>query len=162
VTKLCEDRITGIQASVPAKGSIPIDGQTYTQSKLIGIYQQCISTRTALTTVREQEDLALEQRATADAARTAVDDGLQQWAVAQFGATSAQAKSLGYVPRDPAKPSTAVKAAAAAKAKATKAKRGILGKKQREEIPPASSPTPPADQPAVATVPVPPATNGKS
>jgi hypothetical protein len=134
IVDICEERINGIQAYAPTKGTISCAGTPYTGAALVAIYQKCIDTRQALVALRNQEEIALAERDAADAARKAVDAGLIQWAVNTYGPQSEQAKGLGYVPRDPTPATTAVKAAAAAKAQATRAARGTTGKKAKLAI----------------------------
>jgi hypothetical protein len=145
VVDVCQERISGIQTYAPTKGTIPCAGTAYTGVQLVAVYQKCIDTRQALVAVRNQEAIAMQERDAADAARKTVDPGLIQWAVNTFGPQSPQAKALGYVPRDPTPPTAEVKAAATAKAKATREARGTGGKKAKlaitgETAPPAAAP----------------------
>ena len=147
VVDVCQARIKGIEAYVPAAGTVTCNATPYTQAQLVGIYQKCIDTRQALATLRNQEEVALQARDAADAARKEVDAGLVAWAVNTFGKTSQQAKDLGYVPRNPTPPTAATKAEAAAKAKATRIARGEVGKKAKATAS-AAEPTTPAAPPA--------------
>src|SRR5579883_1949470 len=134
VVDTCNSRIQAIKAWVPAGASVSCSGSAYTQPQLIAIYQRCIDTRQALVTVRNQEEVALQARDEADAARKAVDAGLVQWAANTFGPKSQQAKDLGYRPRNPTPPTAATVATAVTKAKATRVARGTGGKKQKASI----------------------------
>ncbi|HEY1691911.1 MAG TPA: hypothetical protein VGG39_07100 [Polyangiaceae bacterium] len=132
VIALCQGRLKAIATYVPATGTISCDGKPYTQAQLTGIYQRSIDTRHTLDSLRNQEEVALEDRDEADAARKAVDDGLVSWGVNAFGAKSQQAKDIGYVPRNPTPPTAATKAAAQAKAQVTRAQRGETGSKAKK------------------------------
>ncbi|HEY8088369.1 MAG TPA: hypothetical protein VIF09_11005 [Polyangiaceae bacterium] len=154
VVTLCQNRIKGIETHVPSTGSVACAGQPYSQAQLSAVYQKCIDTRQALVALRHQEEVVLQARDTADAARKEVDPALVSWAVNTFGKGSQQAKDLGYVPRNPTPPTAAKKAEAQAKAKATRIARGEVGKKAKQAITgatattPATPPEPPAAPPA--------------
>jgi hypothetical protein len=164
VVDVCQSRIKGINAYVPAAGTVSCAGKTYTPSQLAAIYQRCIDTREQLVTLKHQEEVALQARAAADADRKAVDAGLIQWAVNTFGPQSQQAKDLGYKPRKPTPPTAETVAGAVQKAKATRTARGTRGKLQKKGIHGAATATEGTTPPAPtatssvpgATPPVPP------
>jgi hypothetical protein len=78
--------------------------------------------------------------------------GLRVYVAANLGTASSAYSALGFQPTPRSQPSAEVKAEAVLKGQATRAKRHILGKKQRAAIPPASAPGA-EPQPSVPTVP---------
>ena len=131
---MCQSRIKAITAVVPAAGTVSCGGTQYTQPQLVAIYQRCIDSREQLVSLKHQEEVALQARDDADAARKAVDAGLIQWAVNTYGPQSQQAKDLGYRPRNPTPPTAATVAKAVQQAKATRTARGTRGKLQKKDI----------------------------
>ncbi len=142
ITALCNERLAGLQQFTKGVTAINVKGTPYKPAVLVAIYQKCLDTRTALAAIRAQEPAALEARDAADATRKTVDASVLAWAVETYGPSSPQAKTFGYVAPNPAKPTVQTRAAAVAKAKATREARGTAGKKQKKKITGAPS-TPP-------------------
>jgi hypothetical protein len=116
--------------------------------------------RTHSTTIGDWEasrvttsNLVVKQRAERLAVQTTVL-AVKAYVAGTLGTASAVYAALGFAPKKRDVPSAAVKAAAAAKALATRVKRHIMGKNQRAAIPPATMPdvTPTASSPAVPAV----------
>jgi hypothetical protein len=134
VEALCNDRIAGLTKYTKGVPAISVKGTQYKPAVLLAIYQKCLDTRTALAAIRAQEPAALQARNAADAARRVIDASVLAWAVEVYGPNSPQAKTFGYVAPNPAKPTVQTRAAAVAKAKATRQARGTGGKKQKKKI----------------------------
>jgi hypothetical protein len=134
INSVCKQRVQAITAYTTGKPGITILATLYSWAQLGGIYQKCIDTRTALAAARAQEQAAQATRDAADADRKKVDEDVLRWAVNTFGEDSPEAIAFGYVKPVVTPPTAAVKAAAVAKAKATKLARGEVGKKARAAI----------------------------
>jgi hypothetical protein len=141
----CSKRITALK-QYASKGQMSVHGQPVTEANAEAIYQACIDTRTTLVNLRGQVDAALAARNAADAAMSAFDAGLESWVDVTYGPKSQAAVDFGYAKKAPVKPTVVEKAAAVAKAQATRKAHGIQGKRQRAkataEAP--ATPTPPA------------------
>ncbi len=129
----CTQRLQAL-GTYATKGKISVHGTPTTEQQAEAVYQACLDTRTQLTNLRGQVAAALAARNTADAAMKAFDVGLEAWVAATFGPTSQAAVDFGYAKKQPAKPTVAEKAAAAAKAVATRNARGVTGSKKRKAI----------------------------
>jgi hypothetical protein len=145
----CTQRIDALGTYAPA-GKMTVHGATVTEAQATAVYQACLDTRKQLTSLRGQVTAALAARKAADAAMTVFDVGLEAWVETTFGPTSQAAIDFGYARKPVAKPTTAVKAAAAQKAKATRKVRGVLGPKQRKELTAEAPVAPPAATPPAA------------
>ena len=151
----CAKRVLALQKYVsPTNPTITVNGETFTVADVIAIFQGCLDTRAALSTLRAQVRVAMSTRANAEGKRRAIEAFLRSWVDNQYGADSQVAHDFGY-PR-PKKPvlSVAAKAQANALRLATREARHTMGSKQKKEIKGApSAPTAPAD-PAITTAPV--------
>lgn len=140
----CSQRITAL-ATYATKGKISVHGTSVTEAEAQATYQACLDTRQQLTSLRGQVSAALAARKAADAAMASFDAGMRDWVAATYGPTSQAAVDFGFAKKTPAKPRVAEKAAAAAKAVATRNARGVTGSKKRKAITaPAQAATPTA------------------
>jgi hypothetical protein len=142
VVAKCSQRITAL-GTYATKGKISVHGTSTTEQQAVAVYQACLDTRTTLTNLRGQVEVALAARNAADATMKAFDAGLESWVEATFGPTSQAAVDFGYAKKPVAKPTVAVKAAAVQKAQATVKARGVVGKKKRKEVTAAAPSAPP-------------------
>jgi hypothetical protein len=158
---VCTERQQALPKYAP--NGATVHAVAYTLAQLQGAFQKCIETRTSLTNLRGQVAAALTARKQADADMQTLDAGLRDWVFTTFGPSSQAAVDFGYVKKPKAKPTVADKAAAAEKAKETRALRGTKGPKQRKAIKasgPAAAPAPAAGTPAPAAATPAPAGSG--
>jgi hypothetical protein len=151
--------ITGIEKHLQNTPSLPLRGSAYTPAELVKLIQSRIdSAGTAATTKATWHSNVLAERAQ-NTSLTAVLRELRQYVIHAFGETSPVLADFGFAPPKRATRTPEQKAAAAAKAKATRAARHTMGKKQKKSVKgtvpaaaPATSPSP-AAAPAVTASP---------
>jgi hypothetical protein len=125
--------------------SILVESVAYTPTQVIAIYQADLDAMAAVTAA----ELALaDARAKAKApaaARMQFDHGFKRAIEGAYGNSPVTMGDFGIVVATPKAPSTAVKAAAVAKAQVTRELRHTMGKKQKADITAASAtPTAPS------------------
>jgi hypothetical protein len=114
--------------------SIVVDGEKLTVTQVTAVLQSHVTTIGKLEAARAQlHELVLEQRQERLSSR-AIVVLVRAYVAITFGPSSSQAIALGFAPAPPRPPSVTVKAAAHLKALATRAARGIMGKRQRAKI----------------------------
>src|SRR5450755_1641947 len=99
VVSTCNRRITALGKLVKAKTPVKINAQLMKLSDVLGVYQTCIDTRAELDSLRASFNKALVARDAAEATRQSTDEGLKAWVLNEFGASSAEAQELGFLPR---------------------------------------------------------------
>jgi hypothetical protein len=134
VVDSCTKRLQALSAYVDAKAQISIDGTKLKASQVIAIYQSCLDSRAALATKRAETKAAMATRASAEAARRRADRAVKAWVVNEFGERSASALGFGFAPPKKATRTVESKVNAVALAKATRAARHTMGKKQKSLI----------------------------
>ena len=151
--------IAGIQQHLQNVPSLPLGGAAYTPADLVKLVQSRIdSSRTSSASKADWHSTVLEDKAL-NTKVTPVIRALRQYVINVFGETSPVLADFGFAPPTRATRTPEEKAAAAAKAKATRAARHTMGPKQKKDVKgtvPATAPaTPPspAEPPAVATPP---------
>jgi hypothetical protein len=123
--------ITGVTANAGTTGIIPVKGVATAKGDIVSTLQAAIDApvATAAAEATFHGAVALEQAANAKA--NAVCIGVKDWALVQFGNQPTVLAQFGLEAPKPRKPSVATKAAAAAKQRATRARLGTKGKKQK-------------------------------
>jgi len=134
VVDTCTQRLQALKSYVEPKAQIAIDGVVHKASDVIEIYQTCLDTRAALATKRAETKAAISDRANAESTRRTADRALKAWVANQFGVASQQAIDFGFPPPKTATRTADSKALAVQKAKATRAARHTMGKKQKAQI----------------------------
>jgi hypothetical protein len=134
IVATCNQRLKGLALYVKTKTVMPINGQLMKPADVIGAYQACIDTRSALVTHRAAFDKALDARDSAEQTRLASDKGLKAWVTGAFGANSQEAQEFGFLPPKIGAKSAATKAEAAELSLATREARGTRGRRQKEKI----------------------------
>ena len=130
----CNQRLIALKRLVNPETRLMIDGKSFTFAALLGIYETCLDTRAALVSLRAALDKGLSERDSAEAVRVAVDKGLRAWVATQFGAGSAEAQELGFLPPKVGEKDARTKAKAAQQSLATREARKTMGKRQRQKI----------------------------
>jgi hypothetical protein len=154
VVDKCTQRLTALEAYVPAKAHIAIDGVSHTAAEVTAIYQTCLDTRASLATKRAEVKKAMAERARAESARRAADRALKPWVVNEFGASSKEALDFGFPPPKVAVRTPEEKALAVKKAIATREARHTKGPKAKLAIKGAAvAPTAPAAPASNGTAP---------
>ena len=162
VVDTCTKRLNALSAHVDAKAQISIDGTKLKASQVVAIYQSCLDSRAALATKRAETKAAMATRSSAETARRRADRAVKAWVVNEFGEGSQQALDFGFAPPKKATRTVESKVNAVALAKATRAARHTMGKKQKSLIKGTTvvsvAPANPANTPAGASPAVQPAT----
>jgi hypothetical protein len=166
VVDSCTQRLNALAAHVDTKAQISIDGTKLKASQVVAIYQSCLDSRAALATKRAETKAAMTTRSSAELARQRADKAVKAWVVNEFGEGSQQALDFGFAPPKKATRTVESKVNAVALAKATRAARHTMGKKQKSLIKgtivvpvapanPANTPAgaSPASQPATSPAP---------
>jgi hypothetical protein len=134
VVDSCTKRLNALTAYVDAKAQIAIGGKKLKASQVVAIYQSCLDSRAALATKRAETKAAMATRSSAETARKSADGALKAWVVNEFGEGSPQALDFGFAPPKKATRTVESKVNAVALAKATRAARHTMGKKQKSLI----------------------------
>ncbi|HZV03294.1 MAG TPA: hypothetical protein VFF73_41705 [Planctomycetota bacterium] len=135
--------VAGMQKTFPATGQVVLVGTTYSASDFTSKAQAYLkpfddtrAARTAFTESVQARDATVEE------VRAFIDNA-HRFLGAYYGATSPKLADFGVKPKKSARPLTgAENAQKAAKARATRAKNGTLGKRQKQAA--KTQPTPPA------------------
>jgi len=136
--------------------SLVIDGQPYAAKDIVAVLQEIITSETNAVTTRAEWRAAVAADKAERAKRKVFLSGLKQALRVAFGGQIDVLTDFGLAPRKPRKVLTPQeKAAAAAKAKATRAARHTMGAKQKAKI---KGTEPQGANPPAATPPAPPAT----
>jgi hypothetical protein len=111
------------------------DGQSYTTPQVVTFIQTVLSITSAVTTAEGALKAARAAAAAAQAKEGVTVRGVRDIAALQFKSAPDVLTDLGITPRKAPKPlSSAARAAAEAKAKATRIARGTKGKKQKAAV----------------------------
>ncbi len=145
--------IAGIEKRF-ASSSLMVAGQSYTGATLVSALQPLVDALSGSATAKAAYQKAIADERQVFAQAESFVTCLHQAIYASFGQAADALADFGLAPHTRRVPSVAVKAAAAAKAKATKAARGEIGKRQRAKI---EATAPAAGAPASTSV-----TNGGS
>jgi hypothetical protein len=130
----CTQRIAALNKYAVTVAPMSIDGQPTTLADAIAVYQSCLDTRSAVDIARTAYEKALEARDHAEASRVSFDKGLRAWIASRFGASSSEAKELGFEPPKVRAKSAETKALAVQKNLATREARGTIGKRKKQRI----------------------------
>jgi hypothetical protein len=151
VVDSCSQRLKALSAYVNSTAQIAVNGKKLKASQVATVYQSCLDSRAALATKRAETKAAMATRTSAEQARVNADRAVKAWVVNEFGAGSQQAIDFGFPPPKKATRTVESKVNAVALAKATRAARHTMGKKQKSLIKgTVSVPTAP-EEPAINT-----------
>ncbi len=152
VIDTCARRLRALASYVEGTSTIAVNGRKLAHADVVASYRRCLDARATVARLRAQLEEALGAVAETDANRLETDTALRAWVRAEFGVESKEAIDFGFTP--PRKPELTVdaKALAAARRKATRAARGTMGKRQKEEIRGTLVPPPPPLATGAATM----------
>jgi hypothetical protein len=146
VVDACTKRLNALNAYVDGKAQIAINGKKLKASQVVAIYQSCLDSRASLATKHAETKAAMAARTSAEQARVSADRAVKAWVINEFGVGSQQAIDFGFLPPKKATRTVESKVNAVALAKATRAARHTMGKKQKSLITGTiTAPTAPAD-----------------
>ncbi len=157
--------INGINTELAGVDSFVINGITYSRADLLAQLQSRITASEATKTARTALHNAVNSEQDLQQQMLLVRAGMRAYLVSRFGKGSGKLQLFGFAQTKTTQKTAQSKAAAVAKAKATRTARGTLGKKQKSGIkgvvpvqatPASSGPTAPSP-PDPATKPVAPA-----
>jgi len=155
VVDVCTKRLNALKSYVDGKAQINVGGKKQKASQVVAIYQSCLDSRAALATKRAEVKAAMATRTSAEQARRSADRAVKAWVVNEFGEGSQQAIDFGFPPPKKATRTVESKVNAVALAKATRAARHTMGKKQKSLIKGTmvapTAPAVPANMPAGAS-----------
>jgi len=125
----------GIQTELPASETYNILGQTYTRDQLAQKTGGYLAASTAAREARSAERTAKQARDRVKPEATEFVNAVHAYLVGRLGETNESLKDFGFTPRKKAAPLTGEeRVLKAAKAKATRQKRGTLGSRQKAAI----------------------------
>jgi len=150
--------IVGIQKHLLTVPSLPIAGSTYTPADLVKLVQSRIDSAGVVAAAGANRHATVVAHDALGTKLTPILRGLRQYVLNVFGETSPVLADFGFTAPKTATRTPEEKAAAAAKAKATRAARHTMGTKQKKSVKgtvPTTAPvTPPTASPPVAPSPV--------
>jgi hypothetical protein len=145
--------IAGIGKHLQTVSSLPLLGSTYTPAALVKLVQSRIdSANGSIATKATWHSTVVEDKAL-NAKLTPVIRALRQYVINVFGEASPVLADFGFTASKRATRTPEEKAAAAAKAKATRAARHTMGKKQKKDVKGTVPTTAPATSPSPAAPP---------
>src|SRR5271155_964432 len=137
----------GLTQNAKQVGTLTVGGQEMKPTDVQKVLQARIAARNKATQARLDLKAAVAAQKSEIASTRALVTGVKQSLKVMFSNDASLLGTFGLV-INAHEPNVATKAAGAVKAQATKAERGIKGKKQREAIAPAAAPSPaPAAKP---------------
>src|SRR5579883_837607 len=134
VVDKCTKRVNALKAHASPKAEIPVAGKTLKVTDVIGIYQNSLDTRAALSAKRAEVKALQVEVANAEAKRREADRALKPWVANTYGADSQQAHEFGFPPAKVPHRTADDKALAVQKNLATRKARHTMGKKQKLDI----------------------------
>jgi hypothetical protein len=152
--------LDGIKKDLQTMSSLSLGGTTYTPASLEALIQSRIDAVNEVTTAKANWQNAAKAYTALNTLATVVVRDLKALVIGAFGSTSPKLADFGFTPRKVTVRTPEQKAAAAAKAKATRKARNTMGPKAKLAVkgtvaPPTApsaaappSPTPPAPSPA--------------
>ncbi len=124
----------GIQKHLLATSSIPLGGSTYSPADLMKLVQSSIDSAHTVSAAKANWHSAVLSQRALDARLAPLLREFRQYAISVFGATSPALADFGFAPPKQVTRTPEEKAAAAAKAKATRAARHTAGKQQKKAV----------------------------
>ncbi len=150
--------IAGIQKHLTTVPSLPLAGSTFAPADLVKLIQSRTDLAATIANNAATWHASLASEQALNAKLTPILRGLRQYLFNNFGATSPVIADFGLTAPRSATKTPEQKAAAAAKAKATRVARNTMGKKQKKDVKgavkatlvvtPLAAPTPAAPTPA--------------
>jgi hypothetical protein len=125
---------TGLTANLTAGETIILGGATYTVPQLTAAIDGFLAEQAKTVTAKNAYTVAVANEKASNASARALRSLLQGYASTRYGKDNPILSQFGFPPANPKKPSTAVKAVAVLKNKATRADRGTTGKAAKAKI----------------------------
>jgi hypothetical protein len=132
-TALYRTRAAGIQKLLAKLPTLTLGGTAYTPAALAALYTGWLAKAEDAAGAHARWISTVKQRDANEEALLPVDAAFKRFLLAYYGPKSATLVSYGVAAPKVGKKTVVVKAAAAVKAKATRAARGTMGKKQQKE-----------------------------
>jgi hypothetical protein len=126
--------IAGIQKHLQTASSLPLAGATFTPAVLVKLVQSRIDSANGSTAAKANWHSTVVDDKTLNTKLAPVIRALRQYVINVFGDTSPVLADFGFTPPKRATRTPEEKAASAAKAKATRAARHTMGKKQKKGV----------------------------
>jgi hypothetical protein len=147
--------IAGIGKYLQTVSSLPLLGSTYTPADLVKLVQSRIDSANGANASKATWHSKVVEDKTLNTKLTPVIRALRQHVINVFGEASPVLADFGFTAPKRATRTPEEKAAAAAKAKATRAARHTMGKKQKKDVKGTVPTTAPATAPSPAPAPTP-------
>jgi hypothetical protein len=125
---------TGMKANLTDVQTLIVGGVTYTLAEAIAKIDGFLQTINDTTTAKNSYHTAVTTEKTYNVAARAFRTQMQGYVVARYGKDSPKLAEFSFTPSKPKKTTTAIKAIAVAKVKATRAARHTMGKKQKLKV----------------------------
>ncbi len=126
--------IAGIQKHLQTASSLPLAGATFTPADLVKLVQSRIDLAGTVASNAATWHASLEAEKALNTRLLPILRGLRQYVLNAFGAASPVLADFGFAAPKEATKTPEQKAAAAAKAKATRAARHTMGKNQKKGV----------------------------
>jgi hypothetical protein len=127
--------LRGITKRLVAGKTYSVDGKTYSPKEIAARYQAYLDALEGLRSARAALRLAVANERKVARQLAALTVGLKTMLTVQFGTSNVVLADFGWsVPKKPGPKTVAGKVAGAAKARATRAARKTMGKRQREKV----------------------------
>jgi hypothetical protein len=123
--------MTGLQTVVGSNGTITVKGVATKVADIATTLQAAVDAPAKSTATETAFHEAVAAEKAANKSANAVYLGVKSWALVQYGNQPTVLAQLGLEVKQPKKPNVATKAAAAGKARQTRAKLGTKGKRQK-------------------------------
>jgi hypothetical protein len=131
----CRTAIAGIDKHLSSEPSLTLDGESFTPTALKAKFQDLINAADATDAAKGHWSDAVQAEHLLQIAVLALLLALKSLVLLKFGKKAGAVQAdFGFSPRKQAQKTVDEKALAAAKARATREKRGTLGKKQKKNI----------------------------
>lgn len=127
--------VAGLGSIIPAATRLTLNGVSYTGTSLVAALTGYVTLYDTVAGNKHQYQVAVAQLKAATPGIRKLIAALGSYLRGQLGAGNPELVQLGLKTGARKQPSATTKVAAASTAQATKAQRGIKGKKQRSEIP---------------------------
>jgi hypothetical protein len=124
----------GIKANFTDVQTVIVGGATYTPPQLEAQIETFLAAQTLTLTTGNAYHAAVAAEKTSDASAKTFRSQIEAYAISRYGKTSPILSQLGFTPAKPKKVTTAVKAVAVLKVKATRMARNTMGRKQKLKI----------------------------
>ncbi len=126
--------IQGINGDLGTVDSFVLGKVTMTRADLLARFQARIDAANKVKTARAALQQAVSDERASDASVAPLRASMKKYLQARYGVTAPELQRFGFTQGRPGKPTPAVKASAALKAKATRVARGTKGTQQKKVI----------------------------